>query len=130
MAPDGSAEEAEGVLNPGATRDPEGNLLLFPRLVALGNVSRIGIARVGADGNAERTRLALAPMTDYEHRHVPGGYGCEDARVTYLAELERYVMTYTAFGPLGARIAVAVSADAVLKLARFRGELLIRHQAA
>jgi len=33
-------------LNPAAVRSPDGKLYLFPRLVAKGNYSRIGIARV------------------------------------------------------------------------------------
>ena len=36
--------ETEGVLNPAAARGPDGELYLFPRLVAAGNYSRIGIA--------------------------------------------------------------------------------------
>jgi hypothetical protein len=42
----GNALEVEGVLNPAAVRGPDGHLYLFPRLVAKGNYSRIGIARV------------------------------------------------------------------------------------
>jgi hypothetical protein len=42
----GNPQEIEGVLNPAATRGPDGRLYLFPRLVAKGNYSRIGIARV------------------------------------------------------------------------------------
>ena len=42
----GNPHEVEGVLNPAAVRGPDGNLYLFPRLVARGNYSRIGIARV------------------------------------------------------------------------------------
>ena len=42
----GNLLEAEGVLNPAAVRGPDGQLYLFPRLVARGNYSRIGIARV------------------------------------------------------------------------------------
>ena len=42
----GNPLEAEGVLNPAAIRGPDGQLYLFPRLVAQGNYSRIGIARV------------------------------------------------------------------------------------
>ena len=42
----GNALEVEGVLNPAAARGPDGKLYLFPRLVARGNYSRIGIARV------------------------------------------------------------------------------------
>ena len=40
----GNPHEVEGVLNPAAARGPDGNLYLFPRLVAQGNYSRIGIA--------------------------------------------------------------------------------------
>ena len=39
----GNPREIEGVLNPAAARGPDGNLYLFPRLVARGNYSRIGM---------------------------------------------------------------------------------------
>ena len=42
----GNPLEAEGVHNPAAVRGLDGQLYLFPRLVARGNYSRIGIARV------------------------------------------------------------------------------------
>ena len=42
----GNENEVEGVLNPAAVRGPDGDLYLFPRLVAKGNYSRIGIAKV------------------------------------------------------------------------------------
>jgi hypothetical protein len=42
----GNPREVEGVLNPAAARGPDGELYLFPRMVAKGNYSRIGIARV------------------------------------------------------------------------------------
>ena len=42
----GNLHEFEGILNPAAARGPDGQLYLFPRLVAKGNYSRIGIARV------------------------------------------------------------------------------------
>jgi predicted GH43/DUF377 family glycosyl hydrolase len=116
LSPDGSEREAEGVLNPGVARDRRGRLLLFPRMVAPGNVSRIGIARgvTRAETLAfERVGVALEPHTPYEARESEaGGHGCEDARVTYVPSLDRYLMAYTAFGPLGARIAIAVSHDA------------------
>ena len=47
MAPEpGDPLEIDGVLNPAVIRGPDGQLYLFPRLVAQGNYSRIGIARV------------------------------------------------------------------------------------
>ena len=106
--------EIEGVLNPGAARGPDGQLYLFPRLVAQGNVSRIGIACVqfndeGDPVGVQRVGIALEPQADYELR--PGGGGCEDPRVTFVEALKRYVMTYTAFGRNGPRIALAASTD-------------------
>ena len=108
------AEEVEGVLNPGVARGPDGELYLFPRVVAKGNYSRIGIARVKFDGSGEPTGVerlgyALEPEEPYEVRE--GGGGCEDPRVTYLEPLKLYVMAYAALGPTGPRIALAVSED-------------------
>ena len=34
------------MLNPGSGRDPDGDLYLLPRLVAEGNVSRVGLAKI------------------------------------------------------------------------------------
>ena len=83
----GNPQEVEGVLNPAAARGPDGQLYLFPRLVAKGNYSRIGMARVqfndaGDPVGVERLGIALEPEADYELR--PGGGGCEDPRITFV----------------------------------------------
>jgi predicted GH43/DUF377 family glycosyl hydrolase len=111
----GNPNEVEGVLNPAAARGPDGQLYLFPRLVAKGNYSRIGIARVkfneaGDPAGVDRLGIALEPEADYERR-PDGSGGCEDARVTYVEPLQRYIMSYTAFSPQGPRIALAMSED-------------------
>lgn len=111
----GNKLEAEGVLNPAAVRGLDGGLYLFPRLVAKGNYSRIGIAKVrfnkhGDPTGVDRLGIALEPEADYERR-PDGGGGCEDARITYVAPLKHYVMTYTAFSRDGPRIAMAQSKD-------------------
>ena len=111
----GNPNEIEGVLNPAAIRGPDGELYLFPRLVAKGNYSRIGIARVkfneaGDPSGVERLGIALEPETDYERRSDGRG-GCEDPRITFVEPLRHYVMTYTALSPMGPRIAFAVSED-------------------
>lgn len=120
--------EAEGVLNPASARGPDGQLYLFPRLVAPGNFSRIGIARVtfdkaGDPDGVERLGIALEPETEYELR-TDGSGGCEDPRVTFVEPLRRFVMTYTAYSPVGPRIALAISEDLFswerLGLATFR----------
>lgn len=109
----GNAQEADGVLNPAAVRGPDGQLYLFPRLVAKGNYSRIGIARVRFNGDGdpcgvERLGIALEPEAAYELRSDGSG-GCEDPRITFVESFQRYVMTYTAHSPIGPRIALAVS---------------------
>lgn len=111
----GNPMEAEGVLNPASARDREGQLYLFPRLVAKGGFSRIGIARVkfneaGDPRGVERLGIALEPEADYE-RMPHGGGGCEDARITFVEPLQRYVMTYAALSSIGPRIALAISED-------------------
>lgn len=110
----GNPMEAEGVLNPASARGRDGQLYLFPRLVARGNYSRIGIARVrfneaGDPVGVERLGVALEPEADYELR--PDGGGCEDPRITFIEPLQRYVMTYTALSLRGPRIAFAMSED-------------------
>ncbi len=52
-----------------------------------------------------------AVQARYEKRTGPGGYGCEDPRVTFIAALDSYAMAYTAFGPDGPRVAFALSRD-------------------
>ena len=111
----GNPQEIEGVLNPAAIRGVDGELYLFPRLVAQGNHSRIGIARVrfneaGDPSGVERLGIALEPEADYEWRSDGSG-GCEDPRITFVEPLQHYVMTYTAHSPIGPRIALAMSED-------------------
>lgn len=111
----GNKLETEGVLNPAATRGPDGSLYLFPRLVAKDNYSRIGIAKVkfnevGDPIGVERLGIALEPEADYEKRQNGGG-GCEDPRVTFVEPLQEYIMTYTAYGSDGPRVAMARSTD-------------------
>ncbi|HWP30677.1 MAG TPA: hypothetical protein VNK96_02985 [Fimbriimonadales bacterium] len=106
----GNPLEEGGVLNPACARNKNGELFLFPRLVAKGNYSRIGICKIlfDDDGNpmgVERLGIALEPKKEYEKR------GCEDPRITYISRLEHYVMTYTALSAHGPRIAIAISED-------------------
>ena len=109
----GQPHEAWGVLNPGGARAADGTMHLFPRLIAEGNYSRIGHARVLFDAetpvDVERLGVALEPHESYEVNS--GGGGVEDPRVVYVPLLKRYVMTYTAFVPYEPRVAVAVSSD-------------------
>ena len=114
MTPDpDSPSEAEGVLNPATGRGPDGELYLLPRMVATGNVSRVGLARVviteGVPTGVERIGVVLEPETSWET--ADGNAGVEDPRVTWVKALGLHVMTYVAFGPLGPRTAIATSTD-------------------
>ncbi len=114
LEPSGDPSETEGVLNPASTRTREGTLLLYPRLVARGNTSRIGLVEAGGHADMpvfRRLGIALEPSEPYELRTERGGFGCEDPRVTFVPVLDAFVMCYTAFGPAGPRIALALSDD-------------------
>lgn len=103
--------EEEGVLNPASGRSPDGRPWLLPRLVAAGNVSRVGLAellvRDGQPTGVRRDGVVLAPDAGWERSHDHAGV--EDPRATWIADLALHVMSYVAFGPLGPRPALAVS---------------------
>lgn len=110
----GAPQEVEGVLNPATARARDGQLYLFPRMVARGNYSRIGRARVvfdqgGKPSGVERLGIALEPDEAWERN--PATAGVEDPRITFVDSLDAYVMAYAAYGPLGPRIGLAISRD-------------------
>jgi predicted GH43/DUF377 family glycosyl hydrolase len=111
----GNPLEQEGVLNPGTAWGPDGELYLFPRVVAAGNVSRIARVRVDLDGGepvgVERLGVVLAPEEGWEHGRQNAGV--EDPRITFVEPLGVHVMTYVAYGPLGPKPALAFSRDTV-----------------
>jgi predicted GH43/DUF377 family glycosyl hydrolase len=84
-------------------------------MVKPGNISHIGSFRAREDHDGtmvvEQSGTALEPEAPYEIRSDPGGYGCEDPRVTYVAILDCYVMAYVAYGPRGPEVALATSRD-------------------
>jgi len=119
-----------GILNPACARLRDGTLQLYPRVIEPGNISRIGSFRANEreDGtlDLEWCGYVLEPEASYELRTEPGGYGCEDPRVTFVPAIDRYVMAYVAFGPRGPEVAVAVSIDGLawqrLGLVRFQDD--------
>ena len=127
LKPDCRPADREGILNPASARLRDGTLWLYPRMVATGNVSRIGRFSVNESGSTltgQQHGFALEPQAPYELRNESDGYGCEDPRVTYIRAIDRYVMSYVAFGPRGPEVALAVSADGLtwdrLGLVRFK----------
>ncbi len=112
MSPEpGNENEIEGVLNPASGYGPDGKLYLLPRLVASGNISRVGLAEViienGVPVGVERKGVVLEPTRGWERgKH---NAGTEDPRTTFVPSLGKHVMTYVAYGPLGPRTALAIS---------------------
>lgn len=115
MTPEvGNQNEAEGVLNPASGVGPDGEMYLLPRLVAAGNVSRVGLAKVimnddGVPASVEREGIVLAPDEGWERG--ANNAGTEDPRTTWVPSLGKHLMTYVAYGPLGPRLAFAHSED-------------------
>ncbi len=128
LQPDTDQVDTLGVLNPASARLRDGSLQLYPRMVAEGNVSRIGSfhAEELPNGDFKLTQrgFALEPEADYELRDGPGGHGCEDPRVTFVPALDCYLMAYVALGPRAPEVAFAFSHDGLswerLGLAKFR----------
>jgi predicted GH43/DUF377 family glycosyl hydrolase len=102
MTPDLSdPREAWGVLNPACARGRDGQLYLFPRLVAERNFSRVGRVRVlfddqGTPVAVERLGVVLEPDEAWEINTTTAGV--EDPRITFPPSLDLYVMAYAATG--------------------------------
>ena len=102
---------AAAVLNPGAT-EQNGEVVLFLRVEDHAGYSSIYVAR-SKDG-ITGWQIASEPILRYGiERWRYEQWGCEDARVTYLAEEKRWYITYTAYSPSGAAVAIARSDDLV-----------------
>lgn len=106
-------QEQEGVLNPGIAWGPDGELYLFPRLVAQGNRSVIARTKIliedGVPVGVERQGVIMRADEGWERGRDHGGV--EDPRITHVPALGMHVMTYVAFGPVGPRPAIAISRD-------------------
>jgi predicted GH43/DUF377 family glycosyl hydrolase len=101
---------AHTVFNPGATRLADGTTLLLCRVEDRRGHSHLCAARSanGIDGwvvDREPTLLA-EPDT-----HPEELWGIEDPRITYVPELEKYAIAYTAFGRGGPGVSLALTQD-------------------
>ena len=100
---------AGAVLNPGVT-EQDGDVVMLVRVENHGGYSDIYVARSrnGVDGwrvEGEPILRHGQPRWRYEQ------WGCEDARVTWIEEEKRWYITYTAYSPTGAAVALARSDD-------------------
>ncbi len=98
------------VFNPGAIRLPDGTTLLLCRVEDRRGHSHLCVARSanGVDGWEIDPVPTLVP--DLEN-HPEELWGIEDPRITYVPELGKYVITYTAYSRGGPGVALALTED-------------------
>src|SRR6187455_1209359 len=98
------------VFNPGATRLADGTTLLLCRVEDRRGHSHLCAARSanGVDGWMIDREPTLWPDPA---AHPEELWGIEDPRVTYVHELGKYVVAYTAFSKAGPGVALALTKD-------------------
>src|SRR5438093_5310589 len=98
------------VFNPGATLLPDGTTLLLCRVEDRRGHSHLCVAR-SANG-LDKWQVDCQPTLLADPEHFPEEvWGIEDPRITYLAELEQYVIVYTAYSRVGPGVALALTKD-------------------
>jgi predicted GH43/DUF377 family glycosyl hydrolase len=103
---------AHSVFNPGATRLKDGTTLLLCRVEDRRGHSHLTAARSknGVDGWIIDKQPTLLP----DPAHYPEElWGIEDPRITFMEELGKYAVAYTAFSKGGPGVALALTEDFV-----------------
>jgi predicted GH43/DUF377 family glycosyl hydrolase len=97
------------VFNPGAARIGDETILLA-RIEDLRGISQLHVAR-SRDGVSD-WRFDPEPLLRSEVDHYPEEiWGCEDPRLTWLAEREEWSIAYTAYSRRGPLVSLAMSKD-------------------
>jgi len=111
ITPDDLPYPATAVFNPGVA-EQAGRVVLLLRVEDRQGRSHLTVARSanGVDGWRIETSPLIAPRLDGPD-HLYERFGCEDARITYLPDLEVYAICYTASSPAGPGVAVATTKD-------------------
>jgi predicted GH43/DUF377 family glycosyl hydrolase len=98
------------VFNPGATLLPDGSTLLLCRVEDRRGHSHLTVARSvnGVDG----WQIEPRPTFRSDPEQFPEElWGIEDPRITYVPELSKYAIVYTAFTRDGPGVSLALTAD-------------------
>ena len=100
------------VFNAGATRLADGTTLLLVRAEDRRGISHLCAARSanGVDGWVIDPRPTLEPDPE---RYPEELWGIEDPRITYLEDVQKYAIAYTAFSRGGPGVAIALTEDFV-----------------
>jgi beta-1,4-mannooligosaccharide/beta-1,4-mannosyl-N-acetylglucosamine phosphorylase len=99
---------ANAVMNPAAVA-LDGETILLVRVEDLRGISHLTVARSanGVDGWAVAAEPLLAP----DEEDAREQWGFEDPRVVWVDELDRFVITCTAYGPAGPAVYLATTED-------------------
>lgn len=97
------------VFNPGAVRLGDGTTLLLCRVEDRTGISHLCAAR-SSDG-VGNWRIDPEPTMMPDPCRAEESWGIEDPRITWLEELERYAVVYTAYSPSGPAVALALTRD-------------------
>ncbi|HEY3303101.1 MAG TPA: glycosidase [Candidatus Binatia bacterium] len=101
---------ANSVFNPGATLLPDGTTLLLCRVEDRRGHSHLCAAR-SANG-VDNWEIDSQPTLPADPEHFPEElWGIEDPRITYLPELSKYAVVYTAYSRVGPGVALALTKD-------------------
>ena len=99
----------KAVLNPGAVL--VGNeVVLLLRIIDDSDHSHLHVAR-SADGIGDWRIEQEALLTPNRDAEWYDNWGCEDPRITYVAEREEYVIAYVGWSRLGAGVCLATTRD-------------------
>ena len=96
------------VFNPAAALH-DGETVLLCRVEDRRGVSHLTVAR-SADGRT-KWRVDSKPLIADDPTDPTSCWGVEDPRITYVEELGGYVIAYTAYGPSGPCVALAITED-------------------
>jgi len=100
---------AEAVLNPGATQVGDEVVLLL-RVEDTNGFSSIYTARSKngvTDWQVDKRPLLASHVAEHKYEY----WGCEDPRITYIAEEECWYITYTSYSKAGAAVSMAKTTD-------------------
>src|ERR1041385_6947774 len=98
------------VFNPGATRLPDGTTLLLCRVEDRRGLSHLCAARSrnGVDEwQIDREPTLMPKPAEYPEEL----WGIEDPRITFVSELQQYVVTYTSYSRGGPGVYLALTRD-------------------
>ncbi|MFC2009691.1 glycosidase [Chloroflexota bacterium] len=101
---------ANSVFNPGATLLHDGTTLLLCRVEERSGLSHLCVARSanGIDGWDIDPHPTLPPDPENFPEEL---WGIEDPRITYVPEIKKYAVVYTAFSSSGPGVALALTED-------------------